>query len=99
MNGNTIEGVREQIEEVSALASLEGRKIKFGLNSFIIVRDTEAEAHEVLRDIITQADVEAVKGFGEAVKQAGLLLVNVRECGRIPILKTWCNITMASVQA
>ncbi|MEH2463217.1 LLM class flavin-dependent oxidoreductase [Nostoc sp.] len=71
MNGNTIEGVREQIAEVSALARQEGRKIKFGLNSFIIVRDTEAEAHEVLRDIIAQADVEAVKGFGEAVKQAG----------------------------
>ncbi|MEH2265886.1 dimethylsulfone monooxygenase SfnG [Nostoc sp.] len=71
MNGNTIEGVKEQIEEVSALARQEGRTIKFGLNSFIIVRDTEAEAHEVLRDIIAQADVEAVKGFGEAVKQAG----------------------------
>ncbi|MEH1972347.1 MAG: dimethyl sulfone monooxygenase SfnG [Nostoc sp.] len=71
MNGNTIEGVKEQIAEVSELASLEGRTIKFGLNSFIIVRDTEAEAHEVLRDIIAQADVEAVKGFGEAVKQAG----------------------------
>jgi dimethylsulfone monooxygenase len=71
MNGNTIEGVREQVEEVSALARTEGRTIKFGLNSFIIVRDTEKEAHEVLREIIAQADREAVEGFGEAVKQAG----------------------------
>jgi FMNH2-dependent dimethyl sulfone monooxygenase len=71
MNGNTLEGVREQIEEVSALARQEGRKLKFGLNAFVIVRDTEAEAHAVLEDIIAQADVEAVKGFGEAVKQAG----------------------------
>ncbi|MEP0914910.1 dimethyl sulfone monooxygenase SfnG [Leptolyngbya sp. GB1-A1] len=71
MNGNTIEGAREQIEEVSALARAEGRTIKFGLNAFIIVRDTEQEAHEVLREIIAQADREAVEGFGEAVKQAG----------------------------
>ncbi|MBG1270554.1 dimethylsulfone monooxygenase SfnG [Nostoc sp. WHI] len=71
MNGNTIEGVSEQIQEVSALASEEGRKVKFGLNAFIIVRDTEKEAHEVLREIIAQADKEAVAGFGEAVKHAG----------------------------
>ncbi|PSB59906.1 dimethyl sulfone monooxygenase SfnG, partial [Chroococcidiopsis cubana CCALA 043] len=71
MNGNTIEGVREQIEEVSALARQEGRKVKFGLNAFILVRDTEAEAHDVLREIIAQADKEAVEGFGEAVKHAG----------------------------
>lgn len=71
MNGNTVEGVREQIEEVSALARQEGRKVKFGLNAFALVRDTEAEAHEVLREIIAQADTEAVHGFGEAVKHAG----------------------------
>ena len=71
MNGNTIEGVREQVEEVSALAHAAGRTIKFGLNSFIIIRDSEKEAHAVLRDIIAQADREAVEGFGEAVKQAG----------------------------
>ena len=63
--------MREQIAEVSELARQNGRTIKFGLNSFIIVRDTEAEAHEVLHEIIAQADKEAVEGFGEAVKQAG----------------------------
>jgi len=71
MNGNTVEGVREQIEEVSALAREEGRTVKFALNAFALVRDTEAEAHAVLEDIIAQADVEAVQGFGEAVKNAG----------------------------
>ena len=71
MNGNTIEGVKEQIQEVSALAREEKRKVKFGLNAFIIVRDTEKEAHDVLQEIIAQADKEAVEGFGEAVKQAG----------------------------
>ncbi|WP_277883108.1 LLM class flavin-dependent oxidoreductase [Nostoc sp. FACHB-152] len=71
MNGNTIEGVREQIQEVSEAARQEGRKVKFGLNAFILVRDTEVEAHAVLREIIAQADKEAVEGFGEAVKHAG----------------------------
>lgn len=71
MNGNSVEGVREQIEEVSALARREERKVKFGLNAFALVRDTEAEAHKVLHDIIAQADAEAVEGFGEAVKHAG----------------------------
>ncbi len=73
MNGNTIDGVREQIQDVTALAKEEGRAVppKFGLNAFILVRDTEQEAHDVLRDIIAQADKEAVEGFGEAVKQAG----------------------------
>jgi FMNH2-dependent dimethyl sulfone monooxygenase len=71
MNGNTVEGVREQVEEVSALAREEGRTVKFALNAFALVRDTEAEAHAVLEDIIAQADVEAVHGFGEAVKNAG----------------------------
>ncbi len=73
INGNTLEGVQEQIQDVTALAHEEGRQVlpKFGLNAFIIVRDTEKEAHDVLREIIAQADKEAVAGFGEAVKQAG----------------------------
>ncbi len=73
MNGNTIDGVREQVQEITALSEQEGRSTlpKFGLNAFILVRDTEEEAHDVLREIIAQADHEAVKGFGEAVKHAG----------------------------
>jgi FMNH2-dependent dimethyl sulfone monooxygenase len=71
MNGNSLDGVRAQVDEVRANAAKEGRKVRFGLNAFIIARDTEAEAQDVLRKIIEQADVEAVHGFGEAVKQAG----------------------------
>ena len=37
----------------------------------MIVRDTEREAQETLREIIAKAHVEAVEGFGAAVKQAG----------------------------
>ncbi|WP_437783792.1 dimethylsulfone monooxygenase SfnG [Sorangium sp. So ce1097] len=71
MNGNSIEGVRAQVTEISELAAREGRRVKFGLNAFLIARDTEEEARQVLRDIIAHADVEAVNGFGDAVKQAG----------------------------
>jgi FMNH2-dependent dimethyl sulfone monooxygenase len=73
MNGNSLEGVRAQVDEIRANAAQAGREgaVRFGLNAFIIARDTEAEARDVLREIIAKADVEAVNGFGEAVKQAG----------------------------
>ncbi len=37
----------------------------------MVARDSEAEAHAVLDEIIAKADVEAVEGFGSAVTQAG----------------------------
>ena len=48
-----------------------GREVKFGLNGFIIARDTEKEAQETLREIIAKANRPAVEGFGAAVQQAG----------------------------
>lgn len=71
MNGNNHQGLREQIDEVRAHAARAGRKVRFGVNAFILARDTEAEAHAVLEEIIRKADREAVLGFGAAVKQAG----------------------------
>ncbi|GIP56264.1 dimethylsulfone monooxygenase SfnG [Paenibacillus sp. FSL W8-0186] len=71
MNGNTIEGFRGQIEEVSRLALAKGRMLNFGANAFVIVRDTEEEARQVLRDIIAYADPEAVEGFRSQVQFAG----------------------------
>jgi dimethylsulfone monooxygenase len=71
MNGNTREGFKAQIDEVGANAAKLGRHVRFGANAFVIARETENEAHDVLREIIAKADVEAVHGFGEAVKQAG----------------------------
>ncbi len=44
---------------------------KFGLNGFLIARDTEAEARETLREIVAKADTPAVHGFRDAVRQAG----------------------------
>ncbi|MDQ1042937.1 alkanesulfonate monooxygenase SsuD/methylene tetrahydromethanopterin reductase-like flavin-dependent oxidoreductase (luciferase family) [Streptomyces sp. V4I2] len=71
-NGKDFDGVVEQIEDVRKSAAEVGRVApKFGLNGFLIARDTEAEARETLREIVAQADTEAVEGFGAAVKQAG----------------------------
>ena len=71
-NGNTIEGIKAQIDDIRRKAAEHGRRgPKIGLNAFIIARDTEAEAKAVLADIVKHADPEAVQGFGDAVKQAG----------------------------
>jgi dimethylsulfone monooxygenase len=71
MNGNTPEGHRAQIENVSRIAAENGRRVRFGVNAFIIARETEREAREQLEAIVDQADAEAVNAFGGAVKQAG----------------------------
>ena len=72
-NGKDFGGVREQLAELRQIADAAGRTggPRFGLNGFVIVRDTEREATETLREIIAKAHVEAVEGFGAAVKQAG----------------------------
>jgi FMNH2-dependent dimethyl sulfone monooxygenase len=72
-NGKDFDGVVEQVGELRQIAADAGRTDgpKFGLNGFVIVRDTEREARETLREIIAKAHVEAVEGFGGAVKQAG----------------------------
>lgn len=72
-NGKDFDGVREQLADLRAIASQDGRTDgpRFGLNGFVIVRDTEDEARETLREIVAKAHVEAVEGFGSAVRQAG----------------------------
>ncbi|WP_169985808.1 MULTISPECIES: dimethylsulfone monooxygenase SfnG [unclassified Microbispora] len=70
-NGKDFDGVTEQVEEVGAAARAHGRRVRFGLNGFLIARDTEAEARATLREIVAKADVEAVHGFRDAVRQAG----------------------------
>ncbi|MGG0656176.1 dimethylsulfone monooxygenase SfnG [Rummeliibacillus pycnus] len=72
MNGNTLEGFKEIIEDVKKLRQENGQQpIKFGVNGFAIVRETEEEAQQVLRDIVLNANTEAVKGFQKSVEQAG----------------------------
>lgn len=70
-NGKDFDGFTEQYDEVTQIAAEHGRRVRFGLNGFAIVRDTEKEAQEQLREIIAQADVASVEGFRASVQQAG----------------------------
>jgi dimethylsulfone monooxygenase len=74
-NGKDFDGVTEQLVEVRDHARSApvdaGREVRFGLNGFIIARDTEKEAKEVLREIVAKANRPAVEGFRSAVQQAG----------------------------
>jgi dimethylsulfone monooxygenase len=70
-NGKDYDGVTEQLLDVRRTARAAGREVKFGLNGFVIARDTEKEAREVLREIVAKANKPAVEGFRAAVTQAG----------------------------
>lgn len=70
-NGNTVEGIRAQVDDIRAKAAANNHQVKVGVNAFIIARDTEEEAKAVLAEIIAKADFEAVNAFGHEVKQAG----------------------------
>ncbi|CAM3790562.1 dimethylsulfone monooxygenase SfnG [Polaromonas hydrogenivorans] len=70
-NGNTVEGIKAQVDDIRAKAAANGHSVKVGVNAFIIARDTEEEARAVLAEIIEKADPEAVNAFGHEVKQAG----------------------------
>lgn len=71
MNGDAPQNHKSQIDNVSSLARRNNRRVKFGVNGFVIARETEAEALSELERIITNADTEAVDGFKELVKEAG----------------------------
>lgn len=68
-----LEGFQTQIVDVKERARREGREyeVKFALNGFVIVRDTEAEAIQVLQEIQGKADKDAVEAFREQVQNAG----------------------------
>src|SRR5262249_35695842 len=70
-NGKDFDGFTEQVAEVRRYAAENNHAVKFGLNGFLIARETESEAKAVLREIGDKANVEAVAGFRDAVKQAG----------------------------
>jgi len=70
-NGNTVEGIKAQVDDIRAKAAANNHKVKIGVNAFIIARETEEEAKAVLSEIIAQANPEAVNAFGHEVKNAG----------------------------
>ncbi|WP_181776770.1 dimethylsulfone monooxygenase SfnG [Amycolatopsis pittospori] len=70
-NGKDFDGFSEQVSEVRGYAAENDHSVRFGLNGFLIARETESEAKAVLREIVEKANTEAVEGFRNAVKQAG----------------------------
>ncbi|MCG2609028.1 MULTISPECIES: dimethylsulfone monooxygenase SfnG [unclassified Acinetobacter] len=70
-NGNTVEGIEAQIQDIREKAQKNNHQVKIGVNAFIIARDTEEEARAVLQEIIDKANPEAVHAFGDATRQAG----------------------------
>ncbi len=70
-NGNSVEGIKAQVDDIREKAAANGHSVKIGVNAFVIARDTEEEARAVLDEIIDKADPEAVNAFGHAAKQAG----------------------------
>ena len=56
---------------VTRVAAEHGRRTRFGLNGFVIQRDSRAEAEAQLREIIAHADSGAVEGFRRSVQEAG----------------------------
>ncbi|GAB3303511.1 dimethyl sulfone monooxygenase SfnG [Epidermidibacterium keratini] len=70
-NGKDLEGFKDNIAGVQASASEVGRTPKFGLNGFVISRESESEAKDTLREIVEKAHRPAVEGFAAAVKEAG----------------------------
>ncbi|MGP5691430.1 dimethylsulfone monooxygenase SfnG [Corynebacterium variabile] len=71
LNAAPVDELKLQIDQVRRHAEEAGREVKIGVNGFVILEDTEEQAHDRLRDIISQANQDAVEGFAASVKQAG----------------------------
>ncbi|SLM98376.1 dimethylsulfone monooxygenase SfnG [Brevibacterium yomogidense] len=74
-NGRTLEDYADNVAGVIA-ASQSGERSapvapRFGINGFVIARDTHDEAVEQLRDIVGNAHRPAVEGFQRSVQHAG----------------------------
>lgn len=70
-NGNSVEGIRQQVEDIRLKAEQNQHQVKIGVNGFVIARDSEQEAQQVLQAILDHANPDAVKGFQHEVKNAG----------------------------
>ncbi|BBU62190.1 dimethyl sulfone monooxygenase SfnG [Methylosinus sp. C49] len=70
-NGNTIEGIQKQVDDIRAKAAQSGHRVRIGVNAFAIVRDTAEEARAALDDILNHADPDAVRAFHHEVQNAG----------------------------
>ena len=86
-NGNTVEEIQKQVEDIRAKAKANNHQVKIGVNAFIIARDTEEEAKAVLQEIIDKANTVAVNAFGDATREAGAYHQNKKATGQNQLLK------------
>lgn len=70
-NGRTLEGYEENVAGVLASAAQARRSPRFGLNGFVIARESRQEAEDTLREIVAKAHRPAVEGFKQSVQEAG----------------------------
>lgn len=70
-NGNDLDAIRRQVEDIKQKASANQHSVRIGVNGFVIARDTEEQAQQVLNEIIAKANPRAVEGFAAEVKNAG----------------------------
>jgi len=97
INGGSLQEIRAVIDDVEEYAEEFGTEPpRFAANAFVIQRDTESEAKEVLEGIIENATDEAVDAFKDQVKEAGQSSGEGEGCGPTPTSRTSCNTTTAS---
>ncbi|AJY74775.1 LLM class flavin-dependent oxidoreductase [Paenibacillus beijingensis] len=70
MNGAPLDEIKEQIREVSGIASSHGRTVRFAVNAFVVARETEQEARAEYDRILELADRAAIRQFQERAKGA-----------------------------
>lgn len=75
INGNSIDGICVQVEDICVKVVVNGYLVKVGVNVFIIVCDIEEEVWVVFDEIIVKVDYEVVNVFGDVVKQVGKVLL------------------------
>ncbi len=70
-NGNSVAEIKKQIDDIRTKAARNGHSVKIGVNAFAIARPSEAEARQVLAEILENADPDAVRAFHHEVQNAG----------------------------
>jgi alkanesulfonate monooxygenase len=65
---DTVAAVGGTVEEMRALAAAEGRELRFGLRTHVIVRESEGEAMDAARHLVSALDDEV----GAAIRSRSL---------------------------
>lgn len=69
MNGAPVEELKEQIQDVKAIARRHGRNLRFAVNAFIIARPTEEEAQVEYQQIVDKANLAAITDLQNRIKE------------------------------